>query len=160
MSKQGWLIHEAQQQVLASGRLSNWFVDTDPYFDDIQIRDMIVNMWAYKIMNDMTPEQKGKKEVRIFGVPTGGVRWAKALWLRLRHSSLLLYEYRDKRYAENTYIIDDVLTTGSTIKKLGANGEPILCVVRRWAPNCKLVIDGISVTSWMTVNLPIGAEEK
>lgn len=152
-----WLNRETSPIVLASGRLSNWFVDTDPFFDDLEVRDIIVDMWAKKIMDDIPQEERGKKEVRIFGVPTGGVRWAKSLWLRLRHSSLLLYEYRDKRYAENTYIVDDVLTTGSTIKSLGANGEPVLCVVRRRAPNCDLVLSTAqTITSWMDIQIPIG----
>ncbi len=159
MEPEKWLNYKASSRVLASGRLSNWFIDTDPFFDDIQTRDMIVDLWAKKIMNDIAPDEKGKKEVRIFGVPTGGVRWAKALWLRLRHSSLLLYEYRDKRYSENTYIVDDVLTTGSTIRELDANGEPVMCVVRRWAPGCTQLLDRGTVTSWMNVQLPIGGSK-
>ncbi len=155
MSEDKWLHHETTSRVLASGRLSNWFVDTDPYFDDIQVRDMIVEQWAQRILKDLAGDSK--KEARIFGVPTGGVRWARALWLRLRHRSLLITgNYRDRRYAENTYIVDDVLTTGSTIKELGANGEPVLCVVRRWAPGCTQLLDRGSVTAWMSVNLPIG----
>ena len=150
-----WLNHEASSRVLASGRLSNWFVDTDPFFEDIQVRDMIVEVWAQRILRDMAAGVEDKKEVRIFGVPTGGVRWAQALWLRLRDRSLLLHEYRDKRYAE-TYIVDDVLTTGSTIKSLGADGEPVLIVVKREIAET-LKIES-SVTAWMYVKLPIGSE--
>ena len=151
-----WLNHEESSRVLASGRLSNWFVDTDLFFEDIQVRDMIVEVWAQRILRDMGAGVEDKKEVRIFGVPSGGVRWAGALWLRLRDRSLLLYEYRDKRYAENTYIVDDVLTTGSTIKSLGADGEPVLIVVKREIAET-LKIES-SVTAWMYVKLPIGSE--
>lgn len=148
-----WLRHETVSRVLASGRLSNWFIDTDEFFKDIKIRDMIVEHWAKRILKDL--ESDSKKEARIFGVPTGGVGWAKALWFRLGDRSLLLHEYRDRRYAENTYIVDDVLTTGSTIKELGASGEPVLCVVRRLAPNCPMLLDS-PIRSWMHVQLPIG----
>ena len=145
-----WLNHDVVPHALASGRLSNWFVNTDPFFDDVKVRDMIVEIWAQKILRDLAIDSN--KEARIYGVETGGVRWAKALWLRLRDRALLLHDYRDKR---NTYIVDDVLTTGSTIKELGTNDEPVLVVMSREWPGCRMIVS--SVTAWMHIELPIGA---
>ena len=143
-----WLNHETSARVLAGGDLTHWFVETDPFFNDIKIRDMIVEVWAKRVLVDV--EGTGK-EARIWGVPSGGVRWAKALALRLRDRSLLLTgDYRD---AGKTWVVDDVLTTGSTIKDAGADEEPVLVVVHRVGNKMRIASN---VTSWMTVKLAMG----
>lgn len=145
-----WLNHETSARVLAGGDLTHWFVETDPFFNDIKIRDMIVEVWAKRILNDLNQE-RNDGEVRIWGVPSGGVRWAKALALRLRDRSLLLTgDYRD---AAKTWVVDDVLTTGSTIKDAGADEEPVLVVVHRVGNKMRI---GHNITAWMTIKLAMG----
>ena len=152
----GWLhINKDEPFKLHSGLYSICKVETKGIFTNPATREFILDGWEKSIRSKYPDVKDGTH--RFFGVPTGGTPWAEALAKRMK--GLLRYDYRDGRYAdkEPTFIVDDVLTTGSQVKELGCDHEPLLVVVRRWdyGNHPPQVLN-----AWMDVRLPILDQEK
>lgn len=153
---------------LHAGTYSRWFVDGKQIFNDTYVREIVLDYWAKYL-------DYAHNNVRLHfrAVATGGISWAAALSDRIKGSSYSTYVpgTRVDHSKQVVFVVDDVLTTGTSIKvvcKSQSGLHRALVVVDRRSPyytdqkygfaddNGIRLGSGhiITVTSWARVPLP------
>ncbi len=142
-----WLEYHEKPVTLHSGATSHWLVRGDLLFNDERVRQAVLDVWWYAIFVHSPIVTKP----RIFGIPTGGTPWAKALADHMPGGAVLLDKYVQS--AEPTFLVDDVVTTGSSFDAYPM--EPRLVVVRRTSKYPTALV----TAKWMQIHLPIEMPE-
>ncbi len=154
----GWLQHHGKTVRLHSGATSDWLVNGRELFDDPFVRQIVLDKWWYTVW--MYGGRQGNHnldmaEPRIYGIPTGGTRWAEA-FAKNYPGAVLLNQYKDMRHQNQpTFLVDDVTTTGASFDEFPYD-EPRLVVVRRLS---KYPAPWVT-SKWMDVFLPIDKHEE
>ncbi len=117
-----WLVYHQEAIQLHSGGWSHFEVRGDIMFANEPLRASVLDCWMRAIKWWYTDSA----QPRVYGVPRGGTPWAEALAERLGVEPLSTYQVADD--AGPTFIVDDVTTTGKSLKSYP---EPKLVVVRR-----------------------------
>lgn len=133
-----WLEYHEEPVTLHSGGRSHWLVRGDLIFADEKLRELVLDCWQYAL------EVGGwaKTPMRVYGIPRGGSPWAEALSKRMDARLLTEVEIEAVQQAEKTteavippiptILVDDVVTTGTSLNQIGIAG-PRLAVVCRAA---------------------------
>lgn len=130
-----WLEYHEEPVRLHSGGMSHWLVRGDLIFEDERLREAVLSYWL-RILRMWEPP------FHILSIPTGGDCWADAL------RECIVPLVSDE--APFMVVVDDVVTTGTSMKKTVAHQH--LAVVDRRAGGTHLQP---LVAAWATLQLPI-----
>ena len=138
-----WLTRHDPPIRLHSGGLSHYKVNAGDLYADPAVRDAVFACWAAYL------DAHSISRFLLVPIPTGGVAWAEGFRQHLLDNSPT-YSMGDQ-----PVIVDDVLTTGASIRdmrqELGDPHAPALVVVNRGASFWQ-------TCEWMYANLPMVAE--
>lgn len=131
-----WLKYRDTKYQLTSGEQSHWYIDADVMFENEHIRDAVLAEWWSYI--------RYLKKVLLVPVPTGGTKWASAFAEKygFAMSSSVPTDYNGA-----LVIVEDVITTGASVKKVCENPFWVVCVADRSTAELDL-----RVSSWVKFN--------
>lgn len=136
--------HERIQ--LHSGGKSHWLVRGDVLFENEELRESVLDCWERAVREYAT--QVGLHySPRFYGIPEGGICWAKAIAARMQGVYL-------EKYVGGAFVVDDVCTTGASLGVY--EHAPKLVAVLRVATGVPYVP---VLASWMTVELDYAKEK-
>lgn len=115
-----WLIYHEKPITLHSGGKSHWFVDGQAIFDDSNLRESVLNLWARAIAH---PD-----ETHFMGIPRGGIPWAEAIARKV--GARWGTPSQAIRGAKYLYVVDDVVTTGASLDSIPEAYHRFAVVVR------------------------------
>ncbi len=141
-----WLTFHDEPVTLHSGNETHWLIDAKKMFDDLLLREQILNSWKSHILGD-----HGKKPLHVIGIPEGGMPWAKAFADKLGVSCSRLDQPlpRDCWYI----LVDDVATTGKSIMTQGPWFYRFLVVARN--PALRNWLEPPFARVWMWIDLGV-----
>ena len=120
-----WLQYHDEPITLHSGQASNWFIDGDLIFDNLDLRGAVFAHWEKALkQSGLMYSSRG---LRFYGVPTGGTKWAKAFVEYINPEGGGGIKWM-KESTPGQILIDDVATTGASI---AVHAGPKLVVVSR-----------------------------
>jgi len=116
-----WLIYHEEPITLHSGGKSHWFVDGQRIFNDPHLRESVLACWERYIFYPAL--------THLIAIPRGGISWAKAFADRIGATWGLPDDVipGNPRYV---YAVDDVMTTGASLKSVKCNGSFVV-IARR-----------------------------
>ncbi|KKL64833.1 hypothetical protein LCGC14_2161060 [marine sediment metagenome] len=118
---------------LHSGKSSHWFVSGEAIFNDPYLKEEVLDCWT-KALPDTY------KVPHFFGIPSGGTPWAEAI-AEYTYGIVLT---DPTSLTPETYLVDDVTTTGQSFRAYGST-LPRLVVVNRG--------DVPVLSSWLSLSL-------
>ena len=130
---------------LHSGSRSHWFVDGEAIFLDKRLRELVLDCWE----NELRRIFPATGLFHFIGVPRGGTLWAEAIACRMGCSwdSPQASSIPEGR---TVVAVDDVLTTGASIKEV-EDAQWALVVVARVPAGTYFP----STTAWAKIDLPL-----
>lgn len=157
MSSVDWLEYHKSPVTLHSGDKSHWLVRGDLIFKDVDLRVVVLRRWKALLPFCAEPRD-------YIGIERGGVEWAEALaeftkgkayamsTPELEEWGHMLHGKPDKPLV----VVDDVTTTGSSLKLVPHADNHIVVVDRRR----QLLHPDDKILAWARIPLPLVQEEK
>lgn len=145
-----WLEYHEDPVTLHSGQQSQWLVRGDLIFNDPHLRKVVLDYWQHLVGNEEP------RPYWFLGVPEGGTRWAKEIAERVGGFVVKPVLPLPKLSKRGTlYIVDDVVTTGSSLTEWRVNVEQVgirnfagLAVVNR------MFSGQVGLWAWLHMPLP------
>jgi len=113
-----WLQHKRGGFKLHSGDVSPFLIDAHQFYLAPEVRRSIISYWIARLNQIFIHVPESLQYPHIYGIPTGGTEWARALEEALAERAIMTpFTLKDiLRIKPNTaFIVDDVVTTGASI---------------------------------------------
>lgn len=134
---------------LHSDGRSHWFVDGVSIFHGERLRELVLDCWE-KELRRIFP---ATKLFHFIGVPRGGLQWAEAIAKRFEQA-ICGAGHLGVAVGYTLVAVDDVLTTGASIKEV-KDAKWALVVVARAPAGAYFP----ATTAWAKIDLPLLEEE-
>lgn len=141
-----FLSHHDPPLTLHSGGKSSWLIDGEVIFRDERLRELVLDCWERELRRIFP----ATKRFHFAGIPEGGLAWAAAIRDRFYGSTRGSSTHLHVPPGHTLIAVDDVLTTGASIKEV-KDAKWALVVVARVPSGEHL----FNTTAWAKIDLPL-----